>query len=589
MSSAHVRGTASRAVRTSTVLAVLALVLASCGLPDRFGIGGSGSAEGVPTVLVVDASSSMLTDDAPGPRIEAAKRAADGLVEALPDGAELGLVTYGTSTDDAPSSQEAGCRDVTTLAEPRELGADGHRDAVGTAIDGLAPRGYTPIAAAMRQAADLLPDGDAALIVVSDGEDSCGRPPCEVAAELHEQNPDLTISTVGFKTAADELACIARTTGGLFVTADDADQLTSRLIAAREVDENASALTPTGYGGIDVGAHYNDVVAAHPDFPSQSDGRKDGGQTVITYVDCDYVFDGQGVVVELRPHGGRTIDGLAVGDPLRRAVELYGSPVDGPASDVRLYAASREAGTAWKVTFGSGEKIEEIVLCRCLPGGATGSGSGSSGSGSSNSGSGSSSSGSSSGGGRESVTRAGDTEVITIRPYESDGSLAAGFSERAGDPGPMGWACRQLSDSTYSCGPEGTDAITYGCSVSGSTAWCPDMDDANDDPEFVRYDGIKQYPAADFSPFPENGPAPFIVELTDGTSCTVGTSPGGGRTGYTGHYQCSRDYSKLLWAREGRSAFDTTGGTWTANLGNNDYGSNDSIRSVPVKRVVIIE
>lgn len=578
MSPAPAHRAAPRAAWSSIVLAVLALVLAACGLTGGDGsgaVGGSDASAGVPTVLVVDASSSMLRDDAPGPRIDAAKRAADGLVEALPDDAVLGLVTYGTSTDDQPSSQAAGCRDVTTLAEPRELGADGHRDAVGTAIDGLAPRGYTPIAEAMRAAADLLPDGDAAVIVVSDGEDSCGQPPCEVAAELHEQNPGLTISTVGFKTAADELACIARTTGGLFVTADDADTLTSRLLAAREVDENASALTPTGFGGIDIGAHYDDIVAAHPDFPGQGEGTREDGLTVITYVDCDYVFDGEGTVVELRPHGGRTIDGLAVGDPLSRAVELYGEPVEEPDDGTRLFAASREAGTAWKVKY-SGDRVESIVLCRCLPGtGGSGSGSGGSGAGS--------------GGGRETVTRSGDTEIVTIRPYEADGSLAAGFREQAGTPGALGWSCRVATVGDYICGQPGTDMLVFYCSVSGTTSWCPSHERTPGNPVFNRYTNTQNNGSTDYSPFPETGPTPFKVELTDGTVCTAGVVPGGGRTGYTNHYKCTTDESKLLWAPEGEAAFDTSGGTWTAYLGNNDYGSNDTIRSVPVKRVVMFE
>lgn len=574
MSPAPAHRAAPRAAWSSIVLAVLALVPAACGLTGGDGsgaAGGSDASAGVPTVLVVDASSSMLADDAPGPRIDAAKRAAGGLVEALPDDAVLGLVTYGTSTDDQPSSQTAGCRDVTTLAEPRELGEDTHRETVETAIDGLTPRGYTPIAEAIRAAAELLPDGDAAVIVVSDGEDSCGEPPCEVAAELHEQNPGLTISTVGFKTAADELACIARTTGGLFVTADDADKLTSRLLAAREVDANASALTPTGFRGIDIGAHYDDIVAAQPDFPGQGEGTREGGLTVITYVDCDYVFDGEGIVVELRPHGGRTIDGLAVGDPLSRAVELYGEPVEELDDGIRLFAASREAGTGWKVKY-SGDRVESIVLCRCLPG-TGGSGSGSDGS------------GSGSDGGRESVTRSGDTEILTIRPYESDGSLAEGFEESDGNDPYR--ACRTAPVGDYICGRDKTDLLVYFCSVGGTTSWCPTDDPTSGTPVFNRYPGTKDGGSTDYNPFPTEGPIPFSVELTDGTVCTAASILGGGRTGHTAHYRCAQDDSAWLWAPEGEAAFDTSGGTWKAYLGSNRYPLTDSVRPVPVRRVVM--
>ena len=47
----------------------------------------------VPTVLVLDGSGSMNTDDAPGPRIDAAKAAAHNLIKALPEDARIGLQT----------------------------------------------------------------------------------------------------------------------------------------------------------------------------------------------------------------------------------------------------------------------------------------------------------------------------------------------------------------------------------------------------------------------------------------------------------------------------------------------------------------
>lgn len=402
----------ARRLRAATaVISALALILTACSDTDTDTDAGGdeGVAAGVPTILVMDASASMLTEDAPGARIEAAKAAAGGLIEALPDDAVLGLVTYGTSTDDAPESQAEGCRDVTTLAEPTELGADNHRDSLLTEVDGLTPRGYTPIAESLRQAAGLLPSGDGAVIVISDGEDSCGDPPCEAAAELKKQNPGLRISTVGFKTATPELSCIASSTDGLFVTADDADQLASRLLAAREVDHNAGALTPTGLGGIEVGTHFNDVRSAHPDFPAQSAGTSEGEYTVIAYIDCDYVFDSDGTIVELRPHTGRTVDGLAVGDPIDRAADLYGDEVDAPAGagdpDLRYFAASQEAGTAWKIAT-DGPRITSIVLCRCLPG--TGA---------------ANVSGTGSGDSRPTTTMSGQTEIVTSRPYLDDGAL----------------------------------------------------------------------------------------------------------------------------------------------------------------------
>lgn len=548
--------------------AALALILAGCAGGDESGdTGAAAVTTGVPTVLVVDASASMLIDDAPGPRIDAARAAADGLIEALPDDAVLGLVTYGTSTDDSPASQAAGCRDVTTLADPGDLGADGNRETLARQVAGLSPSGYTPIAESLRQAAGLLPDGDTAVIVISDGEDSCGDPPCEAAAELREQNPGLRISTVGFKTATPELACIARTTDGLFVTADNADQLASRLLAARNVDQNASALTPTGLGGIDVGAHFDDIVEAHADFPDQSAGSAEGENIVITYIDCDYVFDRTGTVVEVRPHSGRTVDGLAVGDRLSRAVDLYGEEVDpsdldpewATTSDSRFYTASREAGTAWKIAS-DGDSITSITLCLCLPGtgasGTSGSGSGPEGS-------------------RKTTTQSGQTEIVTYRPYLDDGSLAPGFEVSDGEDST--WGCAPLDDM-FRCGRMYTDQAVYFCSTDNRDAWCPGRG-STAEPAFTRFANIELYDGG-FDPKPSKGPVPAYVDLASGQRCWFGTPPGNPRTDAQHYYSCEGSDYSLLWGRNDQSVFDTSGDTWTSLKAPMSTQPFDSVRVV---------
>ena len=142
----------------------------------------------VPTVLILDASGSMTTADAPGPRIDAAKKAAQGLVAALPDNATIGLTTYGTGTGSTPAEQTTGCQDVATLIPLGTL----DRARFGAEITQLTPSGYTPISLALRRAADQLPANNSAqgIVLVSDGEDTCGTPPCDTAAQLKRAHPD---------------------------------------------------------------------------------------------------------------------------------------------------------------------------------------------------------------------------------------------------------------------------------------------------------------------------------------------------------------------------------------------------------------
>lgn len=215
----------------------------------------------VPTVLVVDSSASMAEGDAPGPRIEAAKQAASALMEALPDGTPTALVTYGANTDDRPESQELSCRDITVL---QPIAAAESGGGISTAVNGLAPGGFTPIGRALEvaaaEAAGVDADGEKSIVLISDGEDTCGDPtPCEAARSIKQAQPEVVISTIGFKSDVAELACVARETGGLYLTADNFDQLLSRVVAAQNASAGASALTPTGRSGIELGQHFDEI------------------------------------------------------------------------------------------------------------------------------------------------------------------------------------------------------------------------------------------------------------------------------------------------------------------------------------------
>lgn len=334
------------------------------------------AASSVPTVLILDGSGSMTETDAPGPRIDAAKNAAHGLIEALPDDSTIALQTYGTTTGSAPEDKPAGCRDVTTLLSLRQL----DRPTMTTAIDSITPSGYTPISLALRAAADQLPADDTAqaIVLVSDGEDKCDIPPCDTAAQLKQTRPGLTISTVGFKVdgpATDQLRCIAEATGGIFIQAANAEQLATRLLATQHIDQANTALTSTGIAGIDLGTHIDDIRAKRPDFPAATPT----GSVTVAWIDCDFAFI-NGILESIEPRGvGRTIDGVTVGDPLGKAVALYGNPLtatpDGGGTTTVIFDADPNTDHAYKMSVtGFSEirgaitgTIESIILCRCKP------------------------------------------------------------------------------------------------------------------------------------------------------------------------------------------------------------------------------
>lgn len=325
-----------------------------------------------PTALILDASDSMLTADAPGKRIDAAKSAATGLVEAVPAGSKLAVLAYGAGTGNSPAEHAAGCQDITTLVP---LG-DADRANATAAINRLTPRGFTPIAEALTRAAGVLPkQGEASIVLVSDGEDTCGKPPCPVARSLVQAHPQLQISTVGFRTdgaASAELRCIADASDGLFVGAANSAQLRARLLATAGSGDPAPSITGGALAGIDLGTPLTEVRKQHNGFPAG--GRRDGDSTIIVWHDCDWVFGSEGTLTEIRPHSGRTIDGITIGSSFADVTRYYGSPItqEKPADGATTYTfdADPSSDAGYRITFsGTGDEaqVTRIIVCGCAP------------------------------------------------------------------------------------------------------------------------------------------------------------------------------------------------------------------------------
>ncbi|WP_277830095.1 vWA domain-containing protein [Speluncibacter jeojiensis] len=183
-----------------------------------------------PTMLILDASGSMQRPDPAGTMMTAAKNAVRSFVASAPAEARVGLSAYGTGTGNADAEKSAGCRDTKVLHPPTTL----DRAALTRSVEGIEARGWTPMGAALRQAAEALPgSGPRSIVLVSDGEDTCAPPePCEVARELKQQGVDLVLHTIGFAVdaaARTQLSCMAQATGGTYTDAADGRALARTL------------------------------------------------------------------------------------------------------------------------------------------------------------------------------------------------------------------------------------------------------------------------------------------------------------------------------------------------------------------------
>ncbi len=493
----------------------------------------------------------MTQADAPGSRIDAAKAAAHGLIDALPDPSMIALETYGTTTGSAEADKAAGCRDVTSLIPLGPL----NRAVIGKAIDGIVPSGYTPLSLALQSAADQLPADTTpqAVVLVSDGEDTCDTPPCDTAAQLKKSHPGLTISTVGFKVdgpAADQLRCIADATGGLFVQAANSDQLAARLLATQNLDEAAASLTNTGAFGIRLGTTLADIRAQHPDFPAADQT----GAVTVVWRDCDFGFV-DGMVDFIRPHnGGRTIDGLAAGASVAEAGQLYGAPLataqSGNTTSV-IFDADPNADTAYRMDVASfadtngtlSGTITSITLCRCKP--------------------------------RPSAATSGPEQIV-LKPVDAQGNTMAGYVKDSRmrdqpidcsfpEPSPYDVGsgvrfCGSTADSGDACWPTAGAAYVL-CLI---------------DP-FKTSLTLRAAVGADKTlDAPSGPPRPMGIELDDGTQCRArngGSWPGQAENpDYVGHFSCSGGSTgggtAIVWApRNGDHGIAKGPDGWTVRVG----------------------
>ena len=104
------------------------------------------------------------------------------------------------------------------------------------AIKALTPAGKTPLTAAVEQAADVLDfrAKPGLIVVLTDGEETCGGSPCALAKTLSREASSLTVHVVGLRVkgytwmgeqALLETKCLAEQTGGLYLTVETEEEL----------------------------------------------------------------------------------------------------------------------------------------------------------------------------------------------------------------------------------------------------------------------------------------------------------------------------------------------------------------------------
>jgi Ca-activated chloride channel family protein len=107
-------------------------------------------------------------------------------------------------------------------------------------IDRLSPAGQTPLTSAVRQAAEVLRfrEKPGVVVLLTDGEETCGGQPCELGKTLRREAARLTVHVIGLRVknytwvgeqSVFDVKCLVEQNGGNYLTVETEAELIDAL------------------------------------------------------------------------------------------------------------------------------------------------------------------------------------------------------------------------------------------------------------------------------------------------------------------------------------------------------------------------
>ena len=179
-------------------------------------------------MIVFDASGSMAGNTVQGlfsdiTRIDEVRKALGQVLPTATKFRKVGLITYGPG----PYGQCNISLDFRPMPNAAQQ--------IMSVVNGINPAGKTPLVDAVKLAAQVLHEQTTRGVVVllTDGEETCGGAPCELG-KLLKANDRLTVHVIGYQLRAFrwtgaqsflDVKCLAEETGGLYISADNRQDL----------------------------------------------------------------------------------------------------------------------------------------------------------------------------------------------------------------------------------------------------------------------------------------------------------------------------------------------------------------------------
>jgi Ca-activated chloride channel family protein len=215
-------------------LAIIALVGLAASISVAFGADEKKPAPCTEDAMIVfDASGSMSGNQTLGipnsrARIDEVRAALAQVLPTATKHRKVGLITYGPG----PYNQCNVKLDLKPTPDAANI--------IMSTVNALVPAGKTPLTSAVEQAAEVLNyrSKPGVIVVVTDGEETCGRSPCELAKQLHLLGDQLTVHVIAFRyegfswtggSSVMDLMCLADENHGLYSRANSEEDLVEAL------------------------------------------------------------------------------------------------------------------------------------------------------------------------------------------------------------------------------------------------------------------------------------------------------------------------------------------------------------------------
>ncbi|KKR21133.1 MAG: D-amino-acid dehydrogenase [Candidatus Moranbacteria bacterium GW2011_GWA2_39_41] len=183
-------------------------------------------------VVIFDSSGSMAALVGNKKKIDIAKESVFGFFRDFDKSTNLSVVLYGHKGSNSQAAKKASCdgiEEIYYMGPPNV-------DIAISKLTGAKPTGWTPIAASLQKAGDILKNypadkNDNMILLISDGEETCGGDPVTKAKELMT-NLKIVTNVIGFDVAGAEekkLQAIAGSGSGKYFSVHNEEEFKTAL------------------------------------------------------------------------------------------------------------------------------------------------------------------------------------------------------------------------------------------------------------------------------------------------------------------------------------------------------------------------